>query len=618
MNEQNPPDVPNKEEMAPTVPLLEWKSLHELASNVRQNEPWQTLTDTDLFALEDPATKQVGLVSVLGNLGELYAVQLYLPPEGLLFWLQFFRKDAPNPILAQFELRMLEAAFVTKKQLQQPDLIVLEELGLGRPKKRLNGYAQFRSYRPRCLPWYLDADEVRLLRTALGACLEFAARRNRREERWLLDDSTGNELPVVSVYSPVEEPLGWSVRRERIRVEGNSLVTPPISEVLDEATLHRLAVLSVKHGVWQAGAFYIPAPITGEDRPVYPVAALVVDESNTEVLEVALTSDLKIQAPWTVVRAIAAAAMKRDGFPKIIRVATSEAKSALESLREFCPGLRLELSKKLDSLNLVVSDLRATIADAYPTDPKANLEELGSPRAKRSSDDTSSEAFKTTTYRLKVTLRHSKPSIWRRLVVSGDILLSDLHYVLQIAMGWFDMHLHEFQDRSNRYSDPKSLDGVIDENARTLRQIAPRKKSRFVYTYDFGDNWEHDIVVEEIERSSVPVMPSCIGGRNACPPEDSGGVFGYLSLLESLADADHANHDEARDWIGEDFDQTYFDPAEANAVLGTLPTSDLIPRTRLWGIRFNLRQVKPKNNQGLMSATMSASELLERLFSKAV
>jgi hypothetical protein len=69
MNEQNSPDVPHKEEMAPTVPFIEWKSLHELASSVRQNKPWRTLTDTDLFALEDPVTRQVGLVSVLGHLG---------------------------------------------------------------------------------------------------------------------------------------------------------------------------------------------------------------------------------------------------------------------------------------------------------------------------------------------------------------------------------------------------------------------------------------------------------------------------------------------------------------------------------------------------------------------
>jgi pRiA4b ORF-3-like protein/uncharacterized protein DUF6930 len=571
VDEQDPPDVPHNEADAPTVPLIEWKSLHELASRVRQSEPWRTLTDTDLFALEDPVTKQVGLASVLGNLGELCAVYLYLPPEGLLFWLQFFRKGAPDPILAQFKLRMLEATFVSKEKLGQPDLIVLERLDLGRPKKRVNGYAQFRSYRPRCLPWYLEPDEVRLLRAALGATLEFAARRNRRQEPWLLDDSTGNDLPVVSVYSPVAEPPGWNVRRERIRVPEISLVMPPIAEILEEAAVDRLPVPSVRHGVWQAGACYIPVPVTFGERPVYPVAASVIDASNSELLEAALTSDLKMEPPWTVVQAVAAAATKRGGFPKVIQVAKAETRSALESLREFCPGLKIELSKKLDSLNFFMSEMQAAIAMVEPTDPEAALQNLRSLRAKRSSDDTSNAAFKTTAYRLKITLRHSKPPIWRRLIVSGDILLGDLHNVFQIAMGWFDMHLHDFRDQSNRYSDPKALEGVASERAKTLRQIAPRKGSRFVYTYDFGDNWEHDVIVEEIERSSLPVAPRCLGGRNACPPEDSGGVFGYLSLIESLSDTGHPNHDEAMDWIGDDFDRTYFDAEEVNAVLSRLP-----------------------------------------------
>jgi hypothetical protein len=187
----------------PIVPLNEWQTLHEVADRVRQSEPWRTLTDTDLFALQDPATQQIGLVSVLGKLGEVYAIHLYLPPEGLLFWLQFFRKGTPDPVFAEFKLRMLEVSFVPKKILTSSDLTLREQLGLGTPKSRSNGYAQFRSYRPRCLPWYLEAAEVRLLRIALAACLEFTMRRNRGQEPWLIDDS--DELPVLSIYCPTAE-----------------------------------------------------------------------------------------------------------------------------------------------------------------------------------------------------------------------------------------------------------------------------------------------------------------------------------------------------------------------------------------------------------------------------
>jgi hypothetical protein len=82
----------------PMVPLNESQAMHELADRVRQSEPWRTLTDTDLFALQDRATQQIGLISVLGHLGQVYAIHLYLPPEGLLFWLQFSQRDAGSDI----------------------------------------------------------------------------------------------------------------------------------------------------------------------------------------------------------------------------------------------------------------------------------------------------------------------------------------------------------------------------------------------------------------------------------------------------------------------------------------------------------------------------------------
>ena len=134
-------------------------------------------------------------------------------------------------------------------------------------------------------------------------------------------------------------------------------------------------------------------------------------------------------------------------------------------------------------------------------------------------------------------------------------------------MGWFDGHLHDFRVQRDRYGDPMLLEEVIDESETSLCQVARRKGSRFVYTYDFGDNWEHDVLVEKIDQESVSAVPRCIGGRNACPPEDCGGVFGYLNLLESLTDPNSPNYDEARDWVDEDFDPKRFDVATVNNLL---------------------------------------------------
>jgi pRiA4b ORF-3-like protein len=231
------------------------------------------------------------------------------------------------------------------------------------------------------------------------------------------------------------------------------------------------------------------------------------------------------------------------------------------------PGVIIELGEQLDFLRFVMADLQMSIAGQSLSDLATGSQKSGAAGSKRSSTKRSKGVSGTPSYQLKVTLHHSKPLIWRRLVVSGDISLNELHDVLQVSMGWDDSHLHDFRNQQNRYGDPTLLEEVIDESKTCLCQVAPRKGNRFIYTYDFGDNWEHDVLVEEIDRSSASAMSRCIGGRNACPPEDCGGVFGYLHLLESRTDTNHPNHDEAREWVDDDFDPKRFDAAAINSLL---------------------------------------------------
>jgi hypothetical protein len=102
------------------------------------------------------------------------------------------------------------------------------------------------------------------------------------------------------------------------------------------------------------------------------------------------------------------------------------------------------------------------------------------------------------TYQIKVSIAGSDPMIWRRLSVPGDLTLDVLHRVIQVAFGWEDCHLHRFEARGRRYADSthQPMEGVSDEHEATLAALAPRKGSRLRYTYDFGDDWVHDIVVE--------------------------------------------------------------------------------------------------------------------------
>jgi hypothetical protein len=169
-------------------------------------------------------------------------------------------------------------------------------------------------------------------------------------------------------------------------------------------------------------------------------------------------------------------------------------------------------------------------------------------------------------FQLEVTLLDTKPPIWRRVLVDGGCTLDHLHEVIQAAFGWWNYHLHEFEVGRSRYGVPDPDDDwgepPRDERRTRLDAIAGEGSS-FRYTYDFGDGWDHRIVVEKVlPADSVPTVPACIDGQRASPPEDCGGAWGYRELLGILADPTHPEHDERREWIGRPFDPELFDPGE--------------------------------------------------------
>ena len=169
-------------------------------------------------------------------------------------------------------------------------------------------------------------------------------------------------------------------------------------------------------------------------------------------------------------------------------------------------------------------------------------------------------------YQLKVTLRGSRPSIWRRVEVDAGVTLFQLHQILQVVMGWTDSHLHQFRRGSTYYGESDPEFGMERENERRirLREVLRKTNERMVYEYDFGDGWEHDIVLETIssaasEKPAVRVL----AGKGACPPEDVGGIGGYYGFLEALRNPKHPEHREMLEWGGQ-FDPDAFEVDEIN------------------------------------------------------
>ncbi len=178
-------------------------------------------------------------------------------------------------------------------------------------------------------------------------------------------------------------------------------------------------------------------------------------------------------------------------------------------------------------------------------------------------------------YQIKVTLDDSKPPIWRRILVRSDITLGQLHDIIQAVMGWSGYHLHQFIVGETYYGEPHpDYDGFLemhDESRIQLNQIVTGEKFKFVYEYDFGDSWEHILLVEKVLPPEPDThYPVCIKGRRACPPEDVGGIWGYYGFLEAIRDPDHPDHEELLEWVDDDFDPAAFDLDEINEALSAL------------------------------------------------
>ena len=174
------------------------------------------------------------------------------------------------------------------------------------------------------------------------------------------------------------------------------------------------------------------------------------------------------------------------------------------------------------------------------------------------------------TFRLKVALRGIDPPIWRRFLVPADITLQRLHEILQAVMGWTNSHLHQFESKGVCYGIPDPEFGAhrFSESKTALNELLQHAKDQLAYDYDFGDGWEHEIVLEEVllSRNDV-IIPIIEAGERACPPEDVGGIPGYFDFLEVLADPTHPAHQEMLEWVGGSFDPEAFNVDEANRAL---------------------------------------------------
>lgn len=157
---------------------------------------------------------------------------------------------------------------------------------------------------------------------------------------------------------------------------------------------------------------------------------------------------------------------------------------------------------------------------------------------------------------VKISIKNCSIPVWRRAIVPTAYTLFDLHNVIQAAIGWTDSHLSGFFIGTTMYVDKKiQVDDMNedneDERSVVVRTILNKLPKQIMYTYDFGDSWNHEIKFERfITPKAGVIYPTCVGGSGACPPEDVGGVGGYDTFLEAVKYPKRKANREILEWYG--------------------------------------------------------------------
>lgn len=197
---------------------------------------------------------------------------------------------------------------------------------------------------------------------------------------------------------------------------------------------------------------------------------------------------------------------------------------------------------------------------------------------------------KPSVYQLKITIKDSRPPIWRRLLLPSTATFWELHIAIQDSFSWEDYHLHEFfigsaWDRNAvRINIPNPENDFfgeekepLDESKTLLHEFLSEQQPKITYVYDFGDNWEHQTVLEKILPFDLSaVYPQVVAGKRTCPWEDSGGIGGYEQKIEILKDKKHEEYEEISEWVGVDsFEQLNLESFDPDDVIFRNPATEL-------------------------------------------
>jgi len=325
--------------------LEEWRRLYQAAVHIKEIAPWNWMTEDEIFGVQNPETDELGFISVMGMRGEHYSIAVYLGAKGLYGFWEVENAGPDDPAEQILEVPQLQASFEDRNVLRKEDRDIIKQAGLKFRGK--NAWPLFRSYRPGFFPWFVEANEARLLTYALEQAADVTSRVKEHDS---LLHPAGNANYLVRVAHQQDDTLVWE---DRIMS-----VLPPeplaISMAMDLDALEHLKSLPQNNATLEIDFFMFPAPIQeGKDaRPVFPYALMCVDAESGTILDIELLMpDPSIEAMWgqiplTMVNQL----VKLEYLPSRVKVRTNLLYQLLTPLAQEL-RFRLKQTHRMRSLN---------------------------------------------------------------------------------------------------------------------------------------------------------------------------------------------------------------------------------------------------------------------------
>jgi hypothetical protein len=328
----------------------EWLALYQAANDFKQLAPWEWMYDSDLFGVQNPETDEIGYCCVMGNLGEHFALGVYLGTEGLEGYEKIAagQFEQPNISVLHYQ-KCLMASFEDREYIEKEDRDVIKQLGL--KYRGRAAWPQFRSYEPDLFPWFLTAGQARFLTTALQQAIDVA--KQYENDPTLLDPP---EEGLYLVRVPVQSAAGL-IWNDKWLAPKELPARPRAIPEIDEPRLQRIKKsIKVRQGVWEGDFFLAPTPIqeVKGERPYYPYTMMWVDRSSRMVFPPEIASPSQYRAAWP--NHFLSVIEQAQGMPREIHVSQQETYDLIEPIASSL-SIKLKRNQRLSALEDVRDSL---------------------------------------------------------------------------------------------------------------------------------------------------------------------------------------------------------------------------------------------------------------------